>query len=79
MSRDTILSVKVAPPSLAVARKMANDSIAHLQSYIDRVASLPSKTKKKEEEVIKTFLDKIAEIAVARYLKGEKDNDGYEV
>ena len=77
LSRDTILSVKAAPPSLAVARRMANDSRTHFQSCIDRVASLPSKTK--EEEVIKTFLDKIAEIAVTRYLKGGKDNDGYEV
>lgn len=77
LSRDTILSVKAAPPSLAVARRMANDSRTHFQSYIDRVASLPSKTK--EEEVIKTFLDKIAEIAVTRYLKGEKDNGGYEL
>lgn len=75
--RDTILSVKVTPPSLAVARKMANDSITHLQNCVDRVASLPSKTN--EEEVIKTFLDKIAEIAVTRYLRGGKDNDGYDV
>ena len=77
LSRDTILSVKAAPPSLAVARRMANDSRTHFQSCIDRVASLPSKTK--EEEVIKTFLDKIAEIAVTRYLKGGKDNGGYEL
>lgn len=77
LSRDTILSVKVTPPSLAVARRMANDSRTHLQSCIDRVTSLPSKTK--EEEVIKTFLDKIAEIAVTRYLKGGKNNGRYEL
>lgn len=77
LSRDTILSVKVTPPSLAVARKMANDSITHLQNCVNRVASLPSNTN--EEEVIKTFLDKIAEIAVTRYLRGGKDNDEYEV
>lgn len=77
LSRDTILSVKVTPPSLAVARKMANDSMTHLQSCVERVASLPSKTN--EEEIIKTFLDKIAEIAVTRYLRGGKDNDGYEL